>query len=263
MMTDHSATIGPPLSSEHRRGVRKQALSVGLASALYGVSFGALSTASGLSVSQTCALSLLMFAGSAQFAFVGVIGAGGSGAAAIAGSALLSIRSLFYGIQLGPVLDVHGWRRTAAAQLTIDESTLVSAAQSSWRARRLGFWATAFAVYIGWNATTLLGAVVGDQLGDPRRYGLDAAAASAFLGLLWPRLRHLDAAAAAVLAALVTVLTTPTLPAGVPILAAAVVALILGALLPNRRPTPRPFRFRSRATRPPRRRHRLRGSRHE
>ena len=209
----------------------RQAASVGLATGAYGVSFGALSVASGLSVLQTCALSLLMFTGGSQFAFVGVVGAGGSGAAALATAGLLGVRNGFYGLQMAPLLRLRGLRRLAAAHLTIDESTAVGTVQQALRPDRpdliaVGFWATGLAVFALWNLATLVGAVVGDALGDPRRYGLDAAAAAAFLALVWPRLRAAEPRLVGLAAAAVAVALVVVAPAGVPVLAAAVVALL-------------------------------------
>jgi len=159
--------------------VVRQALSVGAATGTYGVSFGALSVASGLSVAQTCALSLLMFSGGSQFAFAAVVAAGGGPGAAVATAGFLGVRNGFYALQMAPLLAVRSWRRLLAAQLTIDESTAVGTAQPRSDLVRVGFWATGLAVFVLWNLMTLLGAVVGDALGDPRRYGLDAAAAAA------------------------------------------------------------------------------------
>src|SRR6478609_8936138 len=91
--------------------VRRDAMAVGLATGAYGISFGALGVAAGLSVAQTCALSLLMFTGASQFAFVGVIGPGGTGAAAFATAALLGSRNAFYGLHLSQVLGLQRTRR--------------------------------------------------------------------------------------------------------------------------------------------------------
>jgi len=126
------------------------------------------------------------------------------------------------------VLGGGPWRRLLAAPFTIDESTAVSLAQSSPRARRIGFWVTGVAIYVGWNLSTLVGALVGDLLGDPRRYGLDAAAAAAFLALLWPRLRGRQAIAVGAGAAVVAVVLTPALMPGLPVVVAATVALVVG-----------------------------------
>jgi len=220
--------------AEGRAAIR-QAVSVSLATGLYGVSFGALAVAAGLTVPQAMALSLLMFSGGSQFAFIGVVGAGGLPGAAIATAGLLGVRNGLYGPQVAPLLGVRGWRRTAAAQLTIDESTAVATVQKTRRASRIGFWWTGVGVFVLWNTFTLLGAVLGDLLGDPRTYGLDAAAAAAFLGLVWPRVtgpgsRHAQLVAAG--AVLVALALTPFVPAGIPVLLAAIVAILVGLLTP-------------------------------
>ena len=210
---------------------REQAVSVSIATGAYGVSFGALSIAAGLDVWQTAALSLLLFTGGSQFAFIGVLGAGGNPFAAVATSTFLGVRNGFYGVALAPVLrPLRGARKAWGAQVTIDESTAVALAQphDEVAARRGGFWWTGVGVFIFWNAFTLVGAGLGSALGDPGKYGLDAAAAAAFLALLWPRLAPHRAKVVAGVAAIVALVLTPVVPAGIPILAAAVVAVVAG-----------------------------------
>lgn len=210
---------------------RQQALSVSLATGAYGLSFGALSVAAGLDVWQTLALSLLVFSGGSQFAFVGVVGAGGGPWAAVATSTFVGIRNGFYGVGLAPVLrPMRGWRRAWAAQVTIDESTAVALAQphEDPEARRAGFWWTGVGVFLAWNAITVVGAMLGSRLGDPADWGLDAAAAAAFLALVWPRLASRRAQAVAGASALVALALTPVAPAGIPVLAAAAVAIAAG-----------------------------------
>jgi predicted branched-subunit amino acid permease len=192
------------------------------------VSLGALGVASGLTVAQTCVMSLLLFSGGSQFALVGIIGGGGSAASAITASSLLGIRNGLYGLQLKPILGVRGLRRVAAAQVTIDESTAVAVTQDEPPEQRRGFWITGAVIFVGWNLTTFVGALAGDALGDPKQYGLDAAAAGAFLGLLWPRLSTREPVAVAVGAALVAAVLVPVVPAGIPVVAAAVVAVVAG-----------------------------------
>ena len=215
---------------EEARRAWRQGVGVALATSAYGISFGALAVASGLDVAQTCVLSLLMFTGGSQFAFVGVFGAGRIAAlpAAIASAVLLGVRNIAYGIRMAPVVATSGWRRIAAVPFTIDESTAVSLAQTTTRARTVGFWVTGVGIYIGWNLSTLAGALLGDVLGDPRAYGLDAAAAAAFLALLWPRLRQRQAIAVGVGAAVVAVVLTPAVMPGLPVIVAALVALVVG-----------------------------------
>src|ERR1700710_2028252 len=170
----------PPVD---RRAIWRRSLSVGVATAAYGISFGALAVANGLSAWQACVTSLLLFSGGSQFALVGVLGAGGSVGAAVAASSLLGIRNGLYGLQMAALLQPRGLRRLAAAQVTIDESTAVAIAQPDDASRSVGFWVTGLCVFAGWNLMTFVGALLGDALGDPRRYGLDAAAGAAFLAL--------------------------------------------------------------------------------
>ena len=210
--------------------VATMSVGVGFATGLYGISFGALATTAGLDVWQTQVLSLLMFSGGSQFAFIGVIAAGGPAAvgAAVVSAWLLGVRNGFYAVSMNPILEILPWKRVIAAQLTIDESTGVSTSQESLRDKRSGFWITGISVFIFWNSMTLLGAVLGDALGDPKQWGLDAAAAAAFLGLLWPRLKERQSLAVAALAFFVAVITTSSLPAGIPVMLAGAVAVVVG-----------------------------------
>ncbi|QCU78785.1 branched-chain amino acid ABC transporter permease [Citricoccus sp. SGAir0253] len=202
--------------------------SVSVATGLYGISFGALSVAAGLDLWQTVALSALMFTGGSQFAFIGVLAGGGGGAAATGAASLLGIRNAVYGMQVNAMLRPGPALKPLAAQVTIDESAATSMAQPDPYGRRVGFWTAGVGVWVLWVAFTVLGAVAGDLLGDPRTWGLDGAAAAAMLGLLWPRLSSGDAWALAVVAALVTTVTLPVLPSGIPILVAAAVAGVWG-----------------------------------
>ena len=198
-------------------------LSIAAATGLYGISFGALAVAAGLSVGQAMALSLLMFTGGSQFAFIGVIAGGGAGSAA-----LLGVRNAVYGMQLNAMVAPTGWRKAVAAQLTIDESAATAAGQQAPDEQRRGFWTAGLGVFVLWNLFTLVGAVLGDALGDPRRWGLDGAAVAAFLALLWPRLQQREPVALAVVCGVVTALAVPLLPPGLPILLAAMVGAAWG-----------------------------------
>jgi len=215
------------------RIARRASLAVGLAVSAYGVSFGALAVAAGLDVWQACVLSLLMFSGGSQFALIGVLASGGTaaGPAAIAGATLLGLRNTLYAVRVSPIVGPGWLKRLAAGHLTIDESTAVSTAQPTPEGQRVGFWTTGLVIYGGWNLTTLAGALLGDLLGDVSRFGLDAAAAAAFLGLVWSRLTALQPVVVAIAAAVVATVAIPMLPPGLPVLVAALVALAVG--LPN------------------------------
>ncbi len=206
------------------RAVVSTSLSVAIATGLYGISFGAIGVAAGLDVLSVMLLSLLMFSGASQFAFVGVVAAGGAPITAIASAWLMGVRNSFYALRMAPEFGPRGLMRFLQAQLTIDESNAVSASQKSPADRKLGFWLTGVGVFFFWNLATLLGALGGNLIGSVEAWGLDAAAAAAFLGLLWPRLK--ENLVLAGLGALVALASVPFLPAGVPILLAAAVALI-------------------------------------
>lgn len=222
------------MSKQQRRSsVVSMSIGVGLAVGLYGTSFGALSTAAGLSVWQTQLLSLLMFSGGSQFAVIGVLGASGPAGVipAIVSAWLLGIRNGFYALRLNSVLSVTGVIKLIAAQLTIDESNAVSASQDSDKDSKRGFWITGIAVFIFWNLFTLVGALLGSVISDPSIWGLDAAAAAAFLGLVWPRLKHLQSNLTALIAVVFTLVLVPLLPSGIPVIVAAPIAVGLIYLL--------------------------------
>lgn len=207
-------------------------MAVAIATGAYGVSFGAIGVASGFTVWQTCATSLLIFTGASQYAMAGVIGAGGAPFSAAVTGLLLGSRNLLYGLKLAPLLRFSGVRRAAAAHLVIDESTAMSITRQTTAEARVGFLTTGIGIFVLWNLATLIGAVAGDRLGDPRNYGLDSAVGGAFLALLWPRLKDRRNQLCAILAAALALSLVPAVPAGMPVLAAAGVALVLGFVRP-------------------------------
>ncbi len=213
------------------RSVISDSLGVGVATGAYGVSFGAISVASGLDVWQTCALSLLMFTGASQFAFVGIIGAGGAPVTGALTALLLGSRNTFYGLGLAPQLRVGGVSKAAAAHVVIDESTAMAITRKTPHQARLGFYWTGWSIFIGWNVMTLVGAIAGTAIGDPRAYGLDAAVGAAFLALLWPKLTSWHARSVALVAAAAAAGLTPLSAAGMPIIAGGVIAVGFGLVL--------------------------------
>ncbi len=208
----------------------RDSLSVSFTVGAYGVAFGAAAVANGFSVLQSCLLSLLTFSGASQFAVIGVIGAGGSAISGIATASLLGFRNGLYGVLMAPILKVRGFKRLVAAHITIDESTGVSLSQEARgpEAMREGFWLTGFGVFIFWNLFTLAGALGAKAMGNPSAWGLDAAVPAAFLGLVWPRLKSSTDKTLAIIAAVFAIATTPFLPAGLPIIGTAVIAVIAG-----------------------------------
>lgn len=205
----------------HVAAVRRDAWVLGAAIGVFGASFGVLATTSGLTTPQASAMSLLVFTGASQFAVVGVLAAGGSLGSAFGSALLLAARNAAYGVALVPVLARRRLgRRLAAAQLVIDESTAMAAAQPDGR-REAAFWATGTAVFVCWNLGTIVGAVAGDAIGNPQALGLDAAFPAGFVALVVPHLRRRQGRLAAVCGAAIALVLIPLTPAGVPIVAAA------------------------------------------
>jgi len=204
-------------------------LGVGVAVGVYGFAFGAASIAAGLSVLQTCLLSLFAFTGGTQFAVVGVLAGGGTLAAALSSGLLLGLRNTLYAMRLAPLLRVRGVRRLLAALGTIDESTAMAIGQPAPELSRVAFWWTFGSVFAIWNLATLLGAAGTSALGDPNRFGLDAVVPAAFLALLAPRLREGGVERrVAVGAAVIALMLVPFTPPGIPVLASSAALLLAG-----------------------------------
>ena len=216
-----------PWRDERLRAVAAACVTLGFAIGVFAISFGVSSVAAGATVGQTCALSLLVFTGASQVSAVSVIGAGGTAASAFGGAALLAARNGVYGLAMAPHLKGSLPTRLIAAQLTIDESTAMAAAQEDEAHRSAAFWITGLSVYLCWNVGTLIGALLGTAI-DPATYGLDAAFPAAFVAILFPLLRQKRPMMAAAIGGAVCLVLIPFTPVGVPILCAAL-AILVGA----------------------------------
>ena len=206
-----------------RRRARAQALSIALAVTPFGVAFGAAATDAGLETWQTAGFSLFVFAGSAQFAAVEILGDGGSVAAAVTAGLLLNLRSVAFGVALVDAMPASRWKRALAAQLMIDETAAVATVQPDRDTSRYAYWVTGLALFAMWNVSTLVGATVVASSADLiHDLGLDATVPAAFLALLWPRLDQPTHRVVAVAGAAIAVLTTPFVPPGLPVILALV-----------------------------------------
>ncbi|MFD3353353.1 AzlC family ABC transporter permease [Streptomyces fradiae] len=209
------------------RAVVRDSLGVGVAVGLSGFAFGVTSVGAGLDLLQTCALSLLVFTGASQFALVGALAAGGNPFTAAAGAFFLGTRNAFYGLRLSQLLALPRAVRPFGAHWVIDETTAVALAQPDRRAARIGFTVTGLTLYALWNLTTLVGALGAEAIGDTDAWGLDAAGPAVFLALLAPMLRSTTERAVAALAVVLGLGFLPVLPAGVPVLVAALAAPVV------------------------------------
>jgi branched chain amino acid efflux pump len=196
----------------------------GAAAGLFGVSFGILARAEGLGIAAPLVMSMTVFAGSSQFAAVSVLGTGGAAMAAVAAGALLNFRYGAMGIAAAPAFRGGPVRRLLEAQLLVDESWAIAGAGDGFDLRRMiGAGAVMWVAWVAGTAAGLLGASL---VVEPEMLGLDAAFPALFLALLAPRLGSRRVLAAALLAAAVALTLFPVLPAGLPIVVAAPVALL-------------------------------------
>jgi 4-azaleucine resistance transporter AzlC len=213
------------------QAIFRAAAGIGLYAGAFGLTFGAVATAAGLSVIQAVVMSAVMFTGASQFALVGILGAGGAPLAALSASLLLGLRNTFYGVPIARLVRPRGLRRAWTAHFVIDETTAMAMAQPTVRAGRRAFWATGITLFVLWNLGTLVGALIGSGI-NTSAFGLDAAAPAIFLALLWPQLVREHGRAVALGAVIVTLSLVTVVPAGVPIIAAAAAAIFAG-LLPS------------------------------
>ena len=211
------------------RRIAARAASVLPAVAIFGVAFGSASQQAGLPLSKTIGLSLLVFGGGSQFAAVCIIASGGTAAAAVATGLLVNSRMLAFGVALAPKLPRTFRHRLAACQFVVDETVALATAEANVSDASRAFWYTAVSLWIVWNLSCIAGATILHHIGDPRTLGFDAATPAAFLGLLLPRLDNRHAKLAAATAAGITVALIPLTPAGVPVMASAIGAMIVFA----------------------------------
>lgn len=220
-------TLSRHLSSDL---VRDSSL-VWLAGGVVGVSFGAISVAGGLPVWVPVVMSLVVYAGSAQFSAVGVLLAGGGPLAAAATGLLLNTRTAAFGLAIADTLGRGRLARLVGAHLVTDESVAFALAQPDPVRRRAAFWVSGIGLFVVWNVGVLAGALAGGALGDTAAYGLDAAFPAVLVALVLPTLRG-DARVrrCALLGAVIALTVTPAVPAGVPVLLATAGLVLYGRL---------------------------------
>jgi 4-azaleucine resistance transporter AzlC len=222
-------TLGPDL-------VRSIAL-VCLADAIVGASFGAIAVSAGLPLWVPILLSVVVFAGAAQFLFVGLIAAGGGPLAAVAAGLLVNARHLPFGFSIGDAMARTGWfRRLIGSHLMTDETVAFALAQDDPRRRRAAYWASGAALFLCWNVSVLLGGLAGGAISDTGALGLDAAFPAVLLALVLPSLNDPKTRWAALIGVVVALATTPVLPVGAPVLLALVGVAVVALFSRVRRP---------------------------
>ncbi|WP_049572606.1 AzlC family ABC transporter permease [Streptomyces sp. SBT349] len=202
------------------RGVLRDIALVCLADAVVGASFGAIAVSGGLPLWVPVVMSLLVFAGAAQFAAIGVVLSGGGAVAAVAAALVLNARLLPFGFAVADVFDGRGRERLLGAHLMTDESVAFALRRREARSRRAAYWVSGLGIFVSWNAAVVLGALAGGGIEDTGALGLDAAFPVVLLALVLPALADRATRHAALLGAAAAVAVTPFLPAGLPAICA-------------------------------------------
>ncbi len=196
-----------------------------IAGCILSMSFGVLATAAGMSGIAAVVMSMIVFAGSAQFAAISIVASGGSLGAAVAAAAMVNSRFLPMGAALAPSLPGRAPFRAMQGQAVVDASWAMALREDGSFDRFFLFGATAVQ-YVTWSLGTALGVLVGGLLGDTDRLGLDAIFPAFFLALLIAEAQSRRARVVAVLGAAIAVALVPFTPVGVPVLVASVAALV-------------------------------------
>src|SRR4051812_26070431 len=213
------------MSSESWRNGLRAGAPFAAAGFLLSLSFGVLARDAGFSALAAIVMSAIVFAGSAQFAAVSIVAAGGGVGAAVAAAALMNSRFVPMGIALAPSLPGGPLKRAAQGQSLVDASWAMAARGDGTVDRWFLFGASALQ-YVTWVCGTIAGVLGGHVLGDPHRLGLDAIFPTFFLALLIAELRDRRARIVAVSGAHIALTLVPIAPAGVPVIAASAAALI-------------------------------------
>jgi 4-azaleucine resistance transporter AzlC len=214
------------------RGVLRDAVLVEagltcLAVMAIGLSYGAIAVTSGFPLWVPAAQSVLVLAGASEFLFIGIVAAGGSPLAAALAGLLVNARHLPYGLALPPGVTGRGWRRLAGTHVMNDESVVFALAQEDPPRQRAAYWACGLGVLICWPGGAILGALIGSVVRDTGAFGLDAMFPAVILALIVPDLRNRITLRAALAGAVIALIATPFLPAGLPVLLALAAVVLL------------------------------------
>lgn len=222
-------------------GLARDVALVCLADGVVGLSFGAIAVSEGLPVWLPMLLSVVVFAGAAQFMFIGLVASGGNPVAAVVAALLVNLRHVPFGFAIADLVG-RGWRRMVGTHLMIDESVAFALAQRDPARRRAAYWVCGIALFVCWNVGVVAGAFAGTALSDTDMLGLDAAFPAVLLALVLPSLRTKEVRLAVLLGAVVAVAATPVLPTGLPVLLSlvGVVFVIVGRAGGSRPPSTQP-----------------------
>lgn len=201
----------------------------------FGIIFGTLAGAAGLSAWQAIGMSLLVFAGSAQFIALSLIGGGAGMAVVLLTTFVVNLRHALYSATLQPFVRhlPTRWRVPLAFWLTDEAFAVVQHRYAEADASPFKHWyylGAALAMYLNWQLSTLVGVAFGQAVPNLAGWGLDFAMIATFVGIVVPMLRNRPQVAAALVAAAVALLAHAW-PYKLGLMAAALAGIVVGVWL--------------------------------
>jgi 4-azaleucine resistance transporter AzlC len=226
--------------AQSRRRLIVDGIGIAVSALAFGFVYGLAAQGAGLSPIEAVAMSVIVFAGAAQFAALGYITGGLAWPAIVLLTALINARHLLYSAALAPWLrDVPAPRRALMAHVLTDEAFALSIAHFTrlGRTDERGYWIAAIgSTWIPWNVATLAGVLVGSEIPSPERFGIDivfpAAMVGLAAGLITGRREVVAAIAGALLGVAVGLLVSPSLG----IVAGGLLGPAAGLAVPERGP---------------------------
>lgn len=184
------------------------------------------------------AAALFAWSGTGEVAYASVIAGGGSLAAAMVAAMLVSSRFALLALSLK-----GRWKASVIERIAMYQyASEVAVANAIDQQRRFGpqaarrvYWQLAIPMASGWFIGSGLGLLLGNVVGDTRQIGLDVVFPASFIGTVVSGLRRRDSAVAVGGGVTAALGLSPFLPAGLPILVAALTALVALAV-----PAPEP-----------------------
>lgn len=183
-----------------------------LAAAPFGFVYGAMAVSEGLSAWAAMGMSLIVFAGASQLIAVTLLASAAALPVILLTVFVVNLRHMLYSASLMPhVAGLPQWVRIPLAFWLTDETFAVVSNRLIREPGAPGlpwyFLGSALAMYINWAACSALGFIMGRQLPDVTRWGLDVAMIVAFVGIVVPNLKHRADWACALTAGVAAVLT--------------------------------------------------------